>query len=367
MKLKLFCVLLLLLSSSVICSAGEVSVIHRQNITSNASENITTDESPINFAGLNSSILPAAPNEKNLTAPIPAEEGNQFSERDNFKEADAGIGMVATGTWVEGPRLAGDNIYETFGWTRGFISSYITYNVDAENIPIAKDYNNMNTTLAVIIAVLFVIGEGLTTSVAAANYPAYQNVFGDKDFSQKKYAGGGISVIAGLGASWIFRGIITLINLVDAYMMFSVMEAIKPSVDTGIMYLAMAIIELLLFVFFFYRQMVIVAMYIVAPIYGVLWASGYFKEFIDSIGDKVLRALIMQPLCIFVTTVAILVMQVMELEIWGIKVWDADNELMLYVILLAILLYTCVWCLFGKMTLIKRTGNMLVKKAVYSL
>lgn len=356
MKWKIFLALLLLLSPCV-SSAGNVTVIPKQNSSENTTQqNVTPQVDFMTFAGMNTTVFSNSQNNNSVN-----------NSGDRFDDYDAGSDMVAEGTWIKGPTLAGDKIYEQFGMTRGSINEFITYNVNPDNIPIAKDYNNMNTTTAVILAVLFVIGEGLATSVAAANYPAYRNVFGDKDFSQERYAGGGISMIAGLGASWIFRGIMTLINLVDAYMMILVMDAIKPSLDTGIMYFAMAIIELILFAFFFYRQIVIVSMYIVAPIYGVFWASGYLKEFIDSIGDKVIRALIMQPLCIFVTTISILVMQVMELDVMGVTIWEADDKLSLYFILLIILLYTCGWCLFGKMTLVKRTGSLVLKKAVYAL
>lgn len=354
MKLSLIIVLLLVFSPSVACA----SVL-------NESQNTSQYNDSVSFAGINYSML-SPTKEVNISEPIPDQEGQEFSEADNFDESDAGSDMVASGI-MKGFTWAADDIYDNFGWLRGSIYSFITYNINPENIPVAKEYNNANTTMAVILAVLFIIGESFFSSLAAANYPAYRNVFGEKDFSQQKYAGGGISVIAGLGASWAFRAFMILINLIDAWMMLSVMEAIKPSLDNGLMYFAMAILEVLLAVFFFYRQLVICAMYIASPIYGVMWASGYFKEFVDSIGDKVLRALIMQPLCIFITTVSIMVMKVMNLEMFGITVWSADNSFVFYIILLAILLYTCFWCLFSKMTLVKRTGSMLVKKAVYSL
>jgi hypothetical protein len=301
---------------------------------------------------------PIVPEEKNYTAPIPQNGGQVFDEY------DAGTDMVSNGVWVKGPTVAADGIYDAFGLTRGFIFSLVGYNINPEKIPIAKDYNDQNQNMAVILAVIFIIGESLASSAAASNYPAYRNVFGEKDFSQKKYVGGGIAMIAGISAAWIFRGIMILIDLINAYMMIQIMDAIKPSLDNGIMYLAMCIIELILAIFFLYRQVLIGAMYIASPIYGVMWASGYMKEFIDSIGDKFVRALIMQPLCIFVTCVAIVIMKAMEWSVLGITVFEGDDELLMYVFLLIILVYTCVWCLFGKMTIVKRTLNLVIFKKV---
>jgi len=350
MNFRLILILLLLMLSVIPVHAVDLS---------NETENETNFS--INTIGNYPLIPPAEPNK---TAPIPYEEGNTISEAPNFDPSDAGSDMVAVGMWDKGPTIAANAIYDTFGKTRGFIFSFINYNINPENIPLAKDYNDKNQNIAVILAVLFMFGEGLSSSLAGANYPAYKNVFGEKEFSQKKYVGGGVAMIAGLGAAWVFRGVMIFIDLIDAYLMLSIMDSIKPSVDNGLMYFAMAVIELSLLGFFLYRQILIGAMFIASPIYGVMWASGYAKELIDSIGDKFIRALIMQPLCIFLTVVAISIMKSIEWEIFGIVVWDADNELTLYAILLVFLLLTCIWCIFGKMTIVKRTINMAVFKKV---
>jgi len=334
-------ILFLLISAAIPVQAASVL---QDNLSNNS----------INQMG-NYQIVPEV---TNYTVPIQEEEGQVFDEY------DAGTDMVSEGVWVKGPTIAADGIYDTFGLSRGFIFSLVGYNINPEKIPIAKDYNDKNQNVAVILAVLFIIGEGLASSAAASNYPAYRNVFGEKDFSQKKYVGGGIAMIAGISASWIFRGIMIIIDLINAYMMIQVMDAIKPSLDNGLMYLFMCIIELVLAIFFMYRQVLIGAMYIASPLYGVMWASGYMKEFIDSIGDKFVRALIMQPLCIFVTCVAIVIMKAMEWGVLGITILEGDDELLLYVFLLIILVYTCLWCLFGKMTLVKRTLNFAIFKKV---
>lgn len=304
----------------------------------------------------NNPLIP--PSEPDLTAPIPYEEG------DVFDEFDAGSDMVAVGVWDKGPTIAANKIYDTFGKTRGFIFSFITYNIDPEKIPIAKYYNDQNQNIAIILAVLFMFGEGLTSSMAGVDYTAYKNVFGDKDFSQKPGIGGGLSMLAGISAAWIFRGVMIFIDLIDAYLMIQVMDAIKPSIDNGLMYFFMAIIELSLFGFFLYRQLLIGAMYIASPIYGVLWASGHLKEFVDSIGDKFIRALIMQPLCIFITVVSISLMKVMEWDVLGFTLMEGDDSGIAYLFLTFFLVMACIWCLLSDFKIIKRAVNVAVFKKV---
>jgi hypothetical protein len=241
----------------------------------------------------------------------------------------------------------------------------ITFNVDPENIPIARDYNNINTNFAVILAVLVIFGESIATSAAASNYPAYSNVFGEKDFSQRRFIGGGISVMAGIGGSYIFRGIMLLIGMIDAYMMLMVMDSIEPNASNVTIYFFLTIAELIVLLFFIYRQVVIVAMYIASPIYGVMWASGYMKDFIDSIGDKVIRVLIMQPLCIFLTVVSIITFKALDMKVMGITVWSGDSEGLFGLALCIMIVATCWWCMFGNFTIVKRTFGLLVKGKVY--
>ncbi len=345
MKFGLIFILLFL----IIMSSWQAAGVEQNDTLNNSIHVGDVGNPPVEFS-----------NGHNQEVAVPEEEDQHFDEFDALSDT------VAEGVWDKGPTIAADNIYKTFGNTRGFIFSFVTYNINPESIPIAKDYNDKNQNMAIILAVLFLLGESMSSSMASANYPAYKNVFGEKDFSQKKYMGGGVSMIAGLGAAWIFRGVMILIDLIDAYLMLQVMDSIKPSLDTGIMYFAMAVMEALLFGFFLYRQVLIGAMYIASPVYGVMWASGYMKEFIDAIGDKFIRALIMQPLCIFITCVAIVIIKFVDWSMFGIAIWGADAsiQLTMYAFLMIFLVGACIWCLTSKFTIIKRAAKIAVFKKV---
>jgi hypothetical protein len=334
-------------------------IVHAENLKIIASENATVETPLVSALGINYSL-----SNNSLPKTIPDDKDNQFSEGSGFGSVDAVANAQAQGN-VLTLKLLADDVNDKFGGIRGLIYNIITFNIDAENIPIARDYNDMNANLAVILAILFILGESLTVSAATSNYGAYSNVFGEKDFSDKRFVGGGLSMIAGIGATYIFRGIMIVIGMVDAYLMLMVMDSIEPNASNAMIYFFMTVIELVLLLFFLYRQVLIVAMYIMAPVYGVLWASGYAKEFIDKIGDKFIRALIMQPLAIFVTVACIITFKALKLTVLGITVWSGDTEGLFGLFLCALLFYTCKWCLFGEMTIVRRTAKLLITRKVY--
>jgi hypothetical protein len=334
-------------------------IVQAEKLKVIAPENKTEESTLVSALGVNYSF-------KNDSLPqsIPRDDDHELSESKEFGSIDAVANAQAQGNMLTLQLLAND-VNKNFGGIRGFIYNVITFNIDPENIPIAKDYNDMNANLAVILGVLFLLGESLASSAAANDYSAYSNVFGERDFTDRRGIGGGISVIAGIGATYIFRGIMVLIGMVDAYLMLMVMDSIEPNASNVMIYFFMTIIELLLLIFFVYRQVLIVAMYIMAPIYGVLWASGIAKEFIDKIGDKFVRALIMQPLAIFVTVACIITFKALKVSVMGVTIWSGDTEGLFGLFLCALLFYTCKWCLFGEMTIVRRTAKFLITKKVY--
>jgi hypothetical protein len=283
--------------------------------------------------------------------------------------SDVGSGMVADGINLALTHM-GDDITKHYGTTRGAIFHFITWNIKPEQIPILKDFYQKNLKLAFPLAILFILGAVISRSLAIADPVSYTNVFGRKDFAQNDAVGGGLFMLIGLAFGLAFMGLMAALDIINAYLMLTVMDSIAPSIDNGILYLMMALIELLLFVFFIYRQMWIVAGYCFAPLYGLLFASGYLKEFTDSIGDKFLRAMIMQPMAIAATVFFIIVIKAFTSspEWTAYKSVDPTGgagmiEASFYVVLFLVLLGVCLWCIFGKMTMVKRlVGFSALKK-----
>jgi hypothetical protein len=295
---------------------------------------------------------------------------NTSSKSDFITNSDVGSGMVADGINLALTKM-GDDVYKNFGLTRGFIFAFITWNIKPDQIPILNQFYQKNLKLAFPLTFLFILGAVISKSLAVADSVTYTNVFGKKDFAKNDMVGGGLFLLIGLSFGFLFMGVMAALDLINAYLMLTVMDSIAPNIDNGILYLMMSLIELLLSVFFIYRQMWIVAGYAFAPLYGLLFASGYLKEFTDSIGDKFLRAMIMQPMAIATTVFFIIVVKALTTsQIWLTYQYldpsgsSAVIEGSFYVILFLILLGVCLWCIFGKMTMIKRLVGFKTLKMV---
>lgn len=263
-----------------------------------SSENITGEEINTDFV-----------QEKNLTAPIPFEEGNVFSAdragNDSFK---AGSDMVAYAFTETIPRSIGDSIFERFGSFRGWLTKFYTYNIKPWEIPIVKDFCKNNKLLCLPLIFLFLGGFTLARNVAIASPLQTQTVFGQTDWAYRDTIAGGLFMVIGSCFEAGFYILMLILDYVNLYLMFSVMESVEPSIDNAGMYFCMALISALLFIAFVYRQCWIVAGYAFAPFYGVMFAAGLMKGIIDPLGEMFLRAIIMQPACIAVTVIWIITM-----------------------------------------------------------
>ena len=244
----------------------------------------------------------------------------------------------------------GNEVYKQYGTERGFIVTFVTWNIHPEQIPVVRDFYQKNLHLAFPLCILLVLGTVISNQIMTVDPVAYTNVFGRRDFSKSSVMGGGLFMIIGLAFGLIFLGFMSFIDLLNVYLMIPILGSIAPSLNNGFLYFMMALIELLLSVFFIYRQLWIVAGYAISPLYGIMFASGYMKEFIDSIGDKFVRVMIMQPICILVTVTWIIVKKAVEVSPIGF----AGDSSVFYVALFLILLSICWWCVFGKMTIIRR-------------
>lgn len=274
-----------------------------------------------------------------------------------YTQSDAASDAVATGGEKLMIRMA-DGIYNSFGFMEGSIFQMVTFNIDPRKLPVIEKFAQDSKYLAVPLVILLLICECIAGSAATVSPATYANVFGKKDFSNESFVGGGILMVAGIGGSALYWGIMALSELVSAFFMLEFLESIKPSADNAVMYFCLAIIELILSLFFFYRQILVLAGYPLSPIYCVLYASGYAREFIDDIGDRFVRAVMMQPLCILVIGLGITVMKAFEWTVAGVVVWDADDEMLFYVIIGYLAYRTCKWCIKGDWSIVRRTVGL---------
>jgi len=208
------------------------------------------------------------------------------------------------------------------------------------------------------LIIIFILGATLAKFFAIANTQAVKEVFGETTWAYKDSLGGTLFMIIGAFSGGAYYAFMLILDVINLYLMFQVMETIEPAIGNATMYLGMACITVLLFVFFIYRQMWVVAGYALSPIYGALFFSGCFSDFTDNIGEMWLRAMIMQPLCILITVFWLIVIKGISLEMFGTTLWEAEGSSLPYLALFAILLAGCCWCVWGHFSLMKRAKQI---------
>jgi hypothetical protein len=350
-KIFYFLALLLLLSPAVV-SAEKLRIV---------SENQSVDvQNQTIIPGFNGDLI------------IPDQEEEEEESRDNkppsgqpnnFTDTDA-YSDIAVSAWDKIMIHMADDIKGEYGDTVGFIFKFITWNIKPWEIVSIKDLEHQMWLMIFPLSIIIVLAVLIARSAALADPQGYKTMFGNVDIIQNDFIGGGLFVIIALASEGTAVAIIMALDLINAFLMSSILESIRPSADTAIMYFCLGVIEAGLFIFFFYRQVMIVAMYVIAPIYGMFFATGLFKEAVDEIGDKFTKALLMQPLCIFITNIGIKVMEATHMHFFGFSILEAGNSSIFYFALFVVLLFTCIWCLFTKVNFFKRIVGIAVYRRI---
>jgi hypothetical protein len=365
-------VLLLILSINSVYAADNTTTLS-QNQLQNPSQIISNSLSSNNISNNSLGLVSPFPGlvatsslnnssaGSNLTDPI---NENILNEK-GAKNFQAGSDMVAYALTDTAPKRIGDSIFEQFGGIRAWVAKFYTWNIKPWQIPGVEEFYKNNQLLVFPFMLLYMMGFTVARNVAIANPQLTTDVFGNTNWAYKDYIGGGLFMIIGAFFGGLFYLIMVSLDIINMYLLLQVMSSIEPSVNTAWMYFCLGIITIFLFVFFIYRQMWIVAGYAVSPFYGVLFASGTAKNFIDSIGEAFLRAIMMQPLSILITVVWLVVIKGISYEMWGTTVWKATDAGLPYLSLFIILLAGCCWCVWGKFTLVKRVVGSVIGRGVH--
>lgn len=354
MRKILFLFALLLLLSPAVVSAEKLQIIP-------AGENQSTHLA-------NETIIPGLTGDLVIPDLIGKQDKDEKENKppaqaDNFTDTDA-YSDIAVSAWDKIMIHMVEDIRGEHGDTVGFIFQFITWNIKPWEIVQIKGLEHQMWLLIFPLSAIIVLAVMIGRTVALAEPQGYKTLFGNVDIIHNDFVGGGLFVVIALASEATVTAIILALDLINAFLMSSIFESIRPSLDTATMYFCMGIIEAGLFIFFFYRQVMIVAMYIIAPIYGMFFATGMCKEAVDKVGDKFAKALLMQPLCIFLTNVAIIVAELAHIHFFGISLWEAQNSGLFYLALFVILLFACIWCLFTKINFFKRIVGIAVYKKV---
>lgn len=145
-----------------------------------------------------------------------------------------------------------------------------------------------------------------------------------------------------------------IIQALSQFTMGTVLDSIAPSPDNIILYLMMAICDLVVFIFFVVRYFIIYAVAILCTVIAVLLVPDFSRDFAKNSIDNVIRILLLQPVAIFFTCLGILTMKGLPegLQPFG------------YIGLTVLVFLVCWYMLFGNFEFVKKGVKIAVSKGM---
>lgn len=283
------------------------------------------------------------------------------SKKESVSSESIGSSMVSDGislfakSAIDGMYASFDNnseINSKFGSVRGALFTVITFVPNPYDDPTIKSlYQNYNN-LAIFFVIIFIFGEWANRNLARMKVTS--SVFGEKDLSTSKFFGGLCMCGIALCANLFYMFSLQIIQALSQFTMGNVMDSIAPSPENIILYLMMAICDLIVFVFFVVRYFIIYAVAILCTVIAVLLVPDFSRDFAKNSIDNILRILLLQPIAIFFTCLGILTMKGLPsgLQPYG------------YIGLTVLIFLVCWYMLFGDFEFLKKGVNYAISKGL---
>lgn len=283
------------------------------------------------------------------------------SKKESVSSESIGSNMVSSGislfakSAIDGMYESFDNnseINSKFGSVRGALFTVITFVPNPYDDPTIKSlYQNYNN-LAIFFVMIFIFGEWSNRNLARMKVTS--SVFGEKDLSTSKFWGGLCMCGIALCANIFFMFGLQIIEALSQFTMGNAMDSIAPSPENIILYLMMAICDLVVFVFFVVRYFIIYAVAILCTVIAVLLVPDFSRDFAKKTIDNILRILLLQPVAIFFTCLGILTMKGLPegLQPFG------------YIGLTVLIFLVCWYMLFGDFEFVKKGARIAVSKGL---
>ena len=242
-------------------------------------------------------------------------------KKEKVASNSVGSGMVSDGINLFG-RSAVDGLYksfdsnsavnEKFGTTRGVLYTAITFVPNPYDDPRIKELFTNYNALAIFFVIIFIFGEWSNRRLASTK--ATSSVFGEKDLFTSKFWGGICMCFIALSANFIYLYTLKIIEALSQFAMSKVLDSIAPSPDNLILYAMMAVCDLTVFIFFMVRYFIIYAVAVLCTIIAVLYVPDFSRDFARKSIDHILRILFLQPVAIFFTSLGILTLTGLPIE-----------------------------------------------------
>lgn len=283
------------------------------------------------------------------------------TKKESVSSESIGSNMVSSGislfakSAIDGMYASFDDnseITSKFGTVRGALFTAITFVPNPyEDQTIKSLYQNYNY-LAIFFVVIFIFGEWSNRNLARMKVTS--SVFGEKDLSTSKFWGGLCMCGIALCANIFYMFGLEIIQALSQFAMSNVLDSIAPSPDNIILYLMMAICDLVVFIFFVVRYFIIYAVAILCTVIAVLLVPDFSRDFAKKSIDNVIRILLLQPVAIFFTCLGILTM----------KGLPAPMQPFGYIGLTVLVFLVCWYMLFGNFEFVKKGVQIATTKGM---
>jgi hypothetical protein len=342
-KLALAMLLLLLF-----CSIADAKIIGNFSTDAIGLKTVSLDEARVKEDNSSSSINASS----NISQPVTKIES--IDSPDILSESVSKGNALFARSIVDGMYADFENseVTKKYGSMRGAITTVLTFVPNPYNDPIIKnlysDYNN----LAIYFVILFILGEWFNRRMAQLKITS--SVFGHKDLSHSKFIGGACMCMLALSANIIFMFALQIIQALSQFAVMPSIDAIAPSPDNLLLYIMMALCDLLVFLFFAIRYYVIYIIAVLCSLIAVMLVPDVTRGFALDAIEKIIRLLIMQPAALFASVIGI----------YASKGVPAPLESFGYIGLTIVVICVCWYCLFGNFTLLKQAVTYAVRKGV---
>jgi hypothetical protein len=246
------------------------------------------------------------------------------------------------------------NVSKQYGATRSAIFTFVSVNPQPATIEPIAAFEKKTVYVWAFLVFLFIFWTPIRNVLARANYSTYSSAFGDTDFSDSKYVGTLILLLASYFAPQFITFVLDICTVISQYAMLNVLDYIEPSLENAWVYLFMAIVEFGLSIFFVIRPWIIDVVYAASRLLAVWYFVGIWRGESSWVWQRFFKIVSLQPVCIFVACVFLI----------GIKWAGMENGAGGYLIMFAILFYLCYKWTVGDFNLPSKIGRLAFRRGL---
>jgi hypothetical protein len=334
-----FCVLLF-------CSVADAKIIGNFSTDAIGLKTVSLAEARVNETdtGVNTS--------SNVSQPITKTES--IDSPDILSESVSKGNSLFARSLIDGMYKDFENsdVTKKYGSMRGAITTVLTFVPNPYDDPIIMDLYTDYNNLAIYFVILFILGEWFNRRMAQLKVTS--SVFGHKDLSQSRFIGGLCMCMVGLAANLIFMFALDVTESLSQFAVMPSMDAIAPNPGNLLLYIMMALCDLIVLVFFVIRYFLIYIIAVLCSLIAVMVVPDVTRGFALDAIEKIIRLLVMQPAALFASVIGI----------YASKGVPAPLESFGYLGLTIVVICVCWYCMFGDFKLLKQAVTYAVKKGV---